>query len=92
MVPRLIFMDIGFPRAGSWFGPPSWGPSWSQIAIKIHFEVGRIFDFISQGILMHLGLDLGGVLGAKMESKSELKMNDTNICFFLFSCRQELHF
>ena len=74
-------MDIGFPRAGSWtpFGPPSWGPRGSQIAIKIHFEVGRIFDFRSQGILEHLGLDLGGGLGAKMESKSELKISDTNI-------------
>ena len=26
--------------SGTPFCPPSWAPSWSQVAIKIHFEVG----------------------------------------------------
>ena len=69
-------MDVKFERIdpGTPFCPPSWGPSWSQVAIKIHFQVDENFDPVSEGIWEHLGLDFGGVLGAKMESKRELKI------------------
>ena len=53
---------------------PSWGPSWSQVAIKIHSQVDSNFDIVSEGILHHLGLDFGEVLGVKTESKWELKI------------------
>ena len=53
---------------------PSWGPSWSQVAIKITFEVGHFFDPVSERNLQHLGLGFGRLWGAKMESKSELKI------------------
>ena len=76
MAPRSILSDVKFEKieSGSLFGPPSWGPSWSQIAIKIHFEVGQNFDLVSGGILEQLGLDFGGVWGVKMESQNELKI------------------
>ena len=53
---------------------PSWCPSWSQVAIKITFEVGQFFDPVSERNLQHLGLGFGRLWGAKMESKSELKI------------------
>ena len=53
---------------------PIWGPSWSQVAIKITFEVGQFFDPVSERNLQHLGLGFGRLWGAKMESKSELKI------------------
>ena len=76
MAPKWILREVeGVKiklRLVTW--PPCWGPSWSQVATKIHFEVGLNFDPTSEGILEHLGLDFGGVLGVKMESISELKI------------------
>ena len=56
---------------------PSWCPSWSQVAIKIIFEVGRFFDPVSERNLQHLGLGFGRLWGAKMETKSELKIRSS---------------
>ena len=53
---------------------PCWGPSWSQVAIKITFEAGQFVDPVSERNLQHLGLGFGRLWGAKMESKSELKI------------------
>ena len=41
MAPRWISSDVKFEKIEpmSLFGPPSWGPSWSQVAIKIHIQV-----------------------------------------------------
>ena len=59
------------PRSLFW--PPSWGPSWSQIAIKIHFEVCQNFDLVPEGILEQLGLDFGRVWGVKGGPKTGLR-------------------
>ena len=76
MAPRSILSDVKFEKINprSLFWPPSWGPSWSQVAIKIHFEVGQNFDLVSGGILEQLGLDFGGGWGVKMEPQNELKI------------------
>ena len=76
MAPRSILSDVKFEEieSGSLFCHPSWGPSWSQVAIKIHFEVGQNFDLVSGWFLEQLGLDFGGVWGVKMESQNELKI------------------
>ena len=68
--------DVKFERidSGTPFCTPSWAPSWSQVATKIHFEVGLNFDPASERLLEHLGLDFGGVLGVKLESKRQLKI------------------
>ena len=71
-VEKIVKFEKINPRSLFW--PPSWGPSWSQVAIKIHFEVGQNFDLVSEGILEQLGLDFGGVWGVKMESQNELKI------------------
>ena len=55
------------------------GPSWSQVAIKIHIQVDLNFDPISEGIWKHLGLDFGEVLGAKTESERELKIRNIKL-------------
>ena len=68
-------MNIGFPRGGS--RPPV--GKLEPNSNKNPLQLGRIFDFISIWILDPIGLDFGWVLGAKMESESELKISSMNI-------------
>ena len=79
--PKMDFerCEVREDRFGDPFCPPSWAPSWSQNAIKIHLEVGQNFDPVSGRILERLGLDFGGVLGAEIESERKLKIRSTRL-------------
>ena len=51
--------------------------SWSQPGVKIDFEVDWIFDIVPDRVFKPLGVDVGGLLGSKIGSKSVLQRRCT---------------
>ena len=52
----------------------SWHPSWVQLGSEWTFSSHSNSEFVSQGIVERLGLDLGSLSGSKIEPKTDLKI------------------